>query len=318
MNDETYNGIDPSGYNYGKAPKGWHPFWSKVGSILSTVFKATVGSNSGTPSVTVDTNDNEVTFNFDGIKGEKGDKGEKGEKGDNGLIPTDYVKDISITNTNGVYDVKVTGGDGSTSDSQIDVPNVDNLIAEINDSIVENTANNYDFHTFKETENNGTQNDVSKFYIARNQLTSIVSSIKNKLYTVTKKYVNQAGVESEEELTFNLLSMDSYQNRSYSDIFSSYKLDLSTSMVAITIYEIYNDYEYYSNFVVPFLANSNISIINIDTGWNQIYGKLYFEQDGNIKLDVFTYNPQINLDNLKLTITSFKQVKLTELVEESE
>lgn len=306
MNDDIYNNIDPSGYNYGKAPKGWHPFWSKVAATLSTVFKATVGPNSGTPSVTVDSSGDEVTFNFDGLKGETGP------------MPTKYVKDINITNTNGVYDVKVTGGDGSTSDSQIDVPNVDNLIAEINDSIVENTTNNYDFHTFKETENNSTQNDVSKFYIARNQLTGIVSSIKNRLYTVTKKYVNQDGVESSEELGFGLLSMDSYQNKNYSNIFSSYKLDLSTSMVAISIYEVYNDYKYSNNFVLPFLGDYSANIINIDTGWNQIYGKLYFNKDGTIDLDVFSYNPYINLDNLTLTVTSFKQVKLTELVEESE
>lgn len=87
----------------------------------------------------------------------------------------DAITGISITNENGVYTVKATTAGGTETEiGTIEVPtvNVDNLLAEINDEVVEDNSNGYDFHTLKETENNGTVNEVGKFYLAQKQVLS--------------------------------------------------------------------------------------------------------------------------------------------------
>lgn len=48
-----------------------------------------------------------------------------------------------------------------------------NVLAEVTDSVVENTDAGYDYHTIKETEYNGTVNDVGSFYVARKQITAL-------------------------------------------------------------------------------------------------------------------------------------------------
>lgn len=108
------------------------------------------------------------------------------------------VTDVSVTNENGIYSIKVTNDDGTEHEYEIDEPDVANLLAEINDSIVENNTAGYDFHTFKETENNGTQNDVSKFYISQNQITSITLDEANNTLVINK--VDQSGLESQQEI----------------------------------------------------------------------------------------------------------------------
>lgn len=89
-----------------------------------------------------------------------------------------------------------TGGTGGTGGS------TDNLIAEVNDAIVEDTTNGYDFHTITETENNGTKNQVGSFYIARNQITDIetIDGTINK--NITIKQVNQSGSITSKTLNF--------------------------------------------------------------------------------------------------------------------
>lgn len=51
--------------------------------------------------------------------------------------------------------------------------NTNNVLAEVTDSVVENTDAGYDYHTIKETEYNGTVNDVGSFYVARKQITAL-------------------------------------------------------------------------------------------------------------------------------------------------
>lgn len=136
-----------------------------------------------------------------GIQGETGPQGEKGEKGDAGTV-SGVVTDVAITNENGVYTVTQTK-DGTTADvGQISVPNTDNLLAEVNDSVVENTTAGYDSHTIKETENDGTQNDVGKFYLARKQVTSITDGGTYIGFNT----VDQAGNETQQQVLFPTVS----------------------------------------------------------------------------------------------------------------
>lgn len=103
------------------------------------------------------------------------------------------VSDVSLTNEDGVYTLSQEKGGTKTEIGTIEVPTVDtgNLLAEVEDSVVSNDAYGYDFHTIQETENNGTQNEVGKFYLAQNQITDI-SATGNQLNIKT---INQDGTE---------------------------------------------------------------------------------------------------------------------------
>lgn len=209
--------ISPQGYTYGEAPKSTNPFWGGESASVEVTATATVDDTTGTPAVTVTAEDNNIDFKFTGLKGEtgatgatgetgaRGPQGEKGEtgatgpqgpegpQGPQGPAGSDAdistcVTNVSVTNTNGVYDIKQTINGVESDVGQINVPDTDNLLAEVTDSVVENTANGYDFHTIKETENNGTQNDVGKFYLARKQIIALNS---DGSFTT----VNQSGEE---------------------------------------------------------------------------------------------------------------------------
>lgn len=120
--------------------------------------------------------------------------GEQGEKGADGST-TGVVTNVAVSNENGVYTITQTK-DGTSSDvGQIEVPGIDNVIAEITDSIVETTSGNYqnDYHTIKETEHNGTQNDVGTFRIARNQITRLGTGGAFNM-------IDQQGNESESQI----------------------------------------------------------------------------------------------------------------------
>lgn len=108
----------------------------------------------------------------------------------------DAITGISITNENGVYTVKATTAGGTETEiGTIEVPtvNVDNLLAEINDEVVEDNTNGYDFHTLKETENNGTVNEVGKFYLAQKQIANWNDTPQTFLRLAPLKVVNQSG-----------------------------------------------------------------------------------------------------------------------------
>lgn len=156
-----------------EGPQG--PQGEKGADGTSPAVVSTGSSESGAVAGTITGADGAVISVYNGAKGETGPQGPQGETGPQGPsgTATGAVTNVSVTNTNGVYDIKQTI-DGTESEvGQISVPSTDNLLAEVTDSVVENTSTGYDFHTIKETENNGTQNDVGRFYIARNQITGL-------------------------------------------------------------------------------------------------------------------------------------------------
>lgn len=140
------------------------------------------------------------------------------------VIPTVYVKTFTVTNENGIYTLTTTNADGTTSASTIEVPevNADNLIAEINDAIVENDTDGYDFHTLTETENNGTKNEVGKFYIARKQITSFNSKSNTTAGgAISVPVINQDGTSGTMTIITSALSESSYGGFNFGDQYNA-------------------------------------------------------------------------------------------------
>lgn len=80
--------LSPKGYEYGISPKGSHPFWDQTGEITGVDATVDVGTGTGTPTASVDSEYEEglvtLEFHFDGLKGEPGPKGEDGDPGPQG------------------------------------------------------------------------------------------------------------------------------------------------------------------------------------------------------------------------------------------
>lgn len=206
------NGVDGKDGDPGEPGKdGVSPTVSATGSTESGALAGTITGANG-----------EEIKVYNGAKGQDGSGGESpaytlpaatkdtlgGVKVGNGLSIADdgtlsadaqpvdtsgLVSDVSMTNEDGVYTLSQEKGGEKTEIGTIEVPKVDtdNLLAEVKDSVVSNDTSGYDFHTIQETENNGAQNDVGKFYLAQNQITDI-SATGNQ---INIKTVNQSGTE---------------------------------------------------------------------------------------------------------------------------
>lgn len=150
-----------------------------------TVGTTTTGEPGTDASVANSGTESDAVLNFTIPKGEKGDKGDPGAdgapgaKGDPGdpVSKAGLMTDVSMTNENGIYAFKQTKYDDTgtaTAETEIgtvEVPTASEGIVEVKDSVVENNTKGYDFHTITETENDGTENEVGKFYIAQKQVT---------------------------------------------------------------------------------------------------------------------------------------------------
>lgn len=182
---------------------------------ISPTVASTGNTGSGEIAGTITGADGAQITVYNGAKGEQGPAGKDGS--DASVDTSSLVKNVSITNENGIYTLSQTKGETTTEIGTIEVPsvNTDNLLAEITDSVVETTSGNYqnDFHTLKETENNGTQNEVGNFYIARNQITGIRNAsgandgLRYRNLIISK--INQDGTTSEDTVS------------AYSDVYAS-------------------------------------------------------------------------------------------------
>ncbi len=80
--------LSPKGYEYGIQPRGSHPFWDQTGDITGVDATVDVGTGTGTPSASVESEYSEglvtLNFHFDNLKGSQGPKGDTGETGSQG------------------------------------------------------------------------------------------------------------------------------------------------------------------------------------------------------------------------------------------
>lgn len=107
-----------------------------------------------------------------------------------GDIIATAVTGVTMVNENGVYTFSQTI-DGKTSEiGSVEVPQ-NNPIVETKDTVVENNTAGYDYHTLTETTSEGTEQEISKFYLAQKQVTGVTLT-DNQLNIAT---VNQSGVE---------------------------------------------------------------------------------------------------------------------------
>lgn len=176
---------------------------SKESGTISTILYGYTMENGEYKPVT--------SYVYNGKKGERGEKGEQGEQGIPGAAGKDgkdadissCVTNVSVTKEGEKYSIKQTKGTGTGAvESEvggITVPDTNNLLAEITDSVTENATDGYDHHIIKETKNNGMQNNVGSFYIARKQITGIKSTTFPGYWTNLNCFnfaldtVNQAG-----------------------------------------------------------------------------------------------------------------------------
>lgn len=86
------------------------------------------------------------------------------------------VENVTITNENGIYTLKETINGEDSEIGSIEVPEDNNPVVETKDTVVENTTSGYDFHTLTETTADGTEQEIGKMYIARDQITDIAIS----------------------------------------------------------------------------------------------------------------------------------------------
>ena len=189
--------VSPQGYRYGKDPKADNPFWTDDEVKEEITATASVDNSTGTPSVDVTKNGYNFDFSFHNLKGEKGDKGDtgatgpQGEKGETGAT--------GAIGPRGEMGPQGPQGEAGPQGPAGSTPDIDNVLAEVTDSIVENTASGFDHHTLKETKHNGTRNNVGSFYIAKKQITSLKTD--GSFTTVDQSGVSENGmIKPEPEL----------------------------------------------------------------------------------------------------------------------
>lgn len=177
---------------------------------VSPVVTATGSTESGALAGTITSGDTVINV-YNGAQGEQGPQGETGASGSGADVDlTNVVNNVTMTNENGVYTLSQSKGDPASPTSMeigtIEVPTVDtsNLVAEVTDTVVSNDTSGYDFHTLKETENNGTVNEIGKAYIAQKQITG--ASISGHEITLTN--VSQDGTEGSSQLEIPLATAD--------------------------------------------------------------------------------------------------------------
>lgn len=156
--------LSPQGYNYGIDPTSTNPFWDDTPDTTTWLTGISMTETDGTYTITA-TDNTGATSAVGTITPQTGV----------------YVTGVTMTNEDGIYTLTATLSDGtSQAVGTVEVPeqqDISNLIAEVNDAIVENTTDGYDYHTITETENGGTRNNVGSFYIARNQIVALGLSV---------------------------------------------------------------------------------------------------------------------------------------------
>lgn len=121
-----------------------------------------------------------------GPKGDPGKDGTPGANGENGVSPIVVSTGSTasgesagtITGADGAVITVYNGAKGEKGDPGEAGGGAADGVTEVKDTVVENTSTGYNFHTIKETKADGTEKEVGKFYIARNQIVNSPVELK--------------------------------------------------------------------------------------------------------------------------------------------
>lgn len=119
IKDQEYNGISPSGYNYGKDPKAWHPFWSQGTETPTTEYIKSITEENGILTIT---KSDDTSFQVD--------------INDEGIVE---LKDTVVENEDGsdTHKLVETQNDGTENDvGSFTISNKQLLKVAINDNIL--------------------------------------------------------------------------------------------------------------------------------------------------------------------------------------
>lgn len=101
--------------------------------------------------------------------------------------------------TNQVSKFTLQLGDEAAEDFELIDNN--NALVEVTDTVTENTTNKTEQHTFKETTTDGTENQISDFLIASNQITDITENGNGDGVTITQ--TNQTGSQTSKNIALS-------------------------------------------------------------------------------------------------------------------
>lgn len=87
----------------------------------------------------------------------------------------------------------------NSGSKELDVGGSDSGIVEVKDTVTENDT--FDEHVLTETQNDGTENEISKFYLAGKQIVGWSLNSTDSNNEITFHLVDQKGATSDEVLT---------------------------------------------------------------------------------------------------------------------
>lgn len=242
-----------------------------------------------------------------GKTGEQGPTGPQGPQGDP-VSKAGLVNDVSMTNEDGVYTFKQTkyDTDGTlTTESEIgtiEIPSGsdDNGTVEVKDTVVTNYSYGYDTHTFTETQNDGTENEIGKFYLVSNQ--PILKLASTQVYKgellLNYKSISQIGSITYETIDIcqvsfpnNINSVDS-DNITVSDSDSQLVLQLSLDDFDASTLYLFGTLPKLQ--LLDTVDNNSEIILSEVTNIYQIYSEYYYNATFKLGLKNFKLDHSTN------------------------
>lgn len=213
----------------------------------SPTVASTGNTGSGEIAGTVTSGGDVITI-YNGAQGEQGPQGETGAAGSDADV-NGTLTNVSITSENHIYTISQTkkdntveAGETTTEVGTIEVPEQERGIVEVKDTVTENADIGYDLHTLTETEDDGTENEVGKFYLAQKQFTGNISSSFG-LNMGFAPVINIGGVDQSGKYNNQLIAENKYIFNNYLHLSSSFTdIVFPDNLTGIMIYVGYVKY----------------------------------------------------------------------------